>query len=195
MKFNITEIESCIEERRTIKPEKFTSRKVHKEIITRLLNAARWAPNNGMTQPWHFKIFTGEGLTKLGQGMADIYKSTTEESQFNPSRFEKLLTRPKLTSVGIAICMKPDENGEIPEIEEVEAVACSVQNIHLMATAYGLGGYWAKGSVAYSDEMKTFLGLAPEDKCLGFFYLGYPEGDWTKSHRKPLEYNTDWIEK
>ena len=194
MKFNITEIESCIEERRTIKPEKFTSRKVHKEIITRLLNAARWAPNHGMTQPWPFKVFTGEGLSKLGQGMADIYKSTTEESLFKQAKYDQLLNRPSLTSVAIAICMKPSENGKIPELEEIEAVACSVQNIHLMATAYGLGGYWGSGAVAYSDEMKTFLGLEKQDKCLGVFYLGYPEGEWPKSHRKPLEYHTEWIE-
>ena len=64
--------------------------------------------------------------------------------------------------------------------------------MHLTATAYGLGGYWSSGAVCYSEEMKTFLNLQPKDKCLGLFYLGYPNIDWPKKHRKPLEYKTEW---
>ena len=41
-----------------------------------------------------------------------------------------------------------------------------------------------------------FLGLADADKCLGLFYVGYPKADleWPKSHRRPIEYCTTWIE-
>jgi hypothetical protein len=35
--------------------------------------------------------------------------------------------------------------------------------------------------------------LGAEDKCLGLLYMGYPESDWPKSHRKPLEYVSEWI--
>lgn len=194
MKFNITEIEDCILDRRTITPEFYSSRKVHKEIITRLLNAARWAPNHGKTQPWHFKVFTGEALPKLGDKMAEIYKSTTPEAQFKQEKHDKIKGRPSLGSVVIAICMKRGEKPGIPIIEEIEAVACAVQNMHLMATAYGLGGFWATPSPTYTREMCDYLNLEGQDQCLGFFYLGYPAEEWPKSSRKPLEYHTEWIE-
>jgi nitroreductase len=193
MKFNITEIESCIQERRTIKPEQYSARKVHKEIIERLLNAAKWAPNHGMTQPWKFKVFTDQAIPKLADFMASTYKETTSDSDFKPMKFDKLKERPLKSSVVIAICMKRQESGKIPEIEEVQAVACAVQNLHLLATAYGLGGYWSSGAISYSKQMKGYLNLDEKDKCLGFFYLGYPDIDWPTSHRKPLEYNVDWI--
>jgi hypothetical protein len=40
--------------------------------------------------------------------------------------------------------------------------------------------------------MNEFLGFSEKDKCLGLFYLGYPAFEWPESHRKPLEYNTEW---
>ena len=106
---------------------------------------------------------------------------------------EKIRSRTEKSSVIIAICMEREEAERIPEIEEVQAVACSVQNMYLTCTAYGIGGYWSSPKFIYSDEMKRFLGLGQKDRCLGLFYMGYPEGKWPKSHRKPLEYVTEWI--
>jgi len=42
--------------------------------------------------------------------------------------------------------------------------------------------------------IKGFLELDPADKCLGFFYIGYPEQDWPQGQRRPLEYVVEWIE-
>ena len=192
MKFNITEIESCIQERRTIKPENFSSRKVHKEIIERLLNAAKWAPNHGLTQPWFFKVFMDEGVSNISNTIANTYKIINDKTDFKPQKFNQIIERGRKSSVIIAICMRRQETEKIPEVEEIQAVACSIQNLHLMATAYGLGGYWSTGKHVYSEEMKLNLGLDKKDKCLGFFYLGYPDIDWPSSHRKPLEYHVEW---
>ena len=88
---------------------------------------------------------------------------------------------------------KRQEEEKIPEIEEIEAVACAIQNLHLSCTAYGLGGFWSTPKVIYSEEMTSFLGLSSRDKCLGIFYVGYPDIEWPQAHRRPLEYNTTWI--
>lgn len=192
MKHSLSDIKALIQDRRTIKPEDFKPRKVLDDQLKEILNSARWAPTHGMTEPWHFVIFQENALIDLGRFMADTYHHTTSSEEFNQKKFDKLLNRPQLSSVVIAICMKRQEIEKIPEIEEIEAVACAVQNMHLTATAYGLGGYWSSGAVCYSEEMKTFLNLQPKDKCLGLFYLGYPNIDWPKKHRKPLEYKTEW---
>ena len=124
--------------------------------------------------------------------MAKTYKESISEEDFSQRKYDKLLNRPSLSSVVFAICMKRQETERIPEIEEIEAVACSVQNIHLTATAYGLGGYWSSGQVAYSDAMKSFLNLGEKDRCLGLFYVGYPNIDWPRGRRKTIEHKTEW---
>lgn len=53
--------------------------------------------------------------------------------------------------------MKRTTNKNIPEVEDIEAVACAVQNMYLSVTAYGLGGYWTTGGVTYKEEAKSFL--------------------------------------
>lgn len=192
MKHSLSDIRELIRDRRTIKPEDFKPRKVLDDQLKEILNSSMWAPNHGMTEPWHYVIFQENALNDLGKFMAETYKNSANESEFLQKKYDRFLNRPSLSSVVIAICMKRQEIEKIPEIEEIEAVACSVQNMHLTATAYGLGGYWSSGNIAYSSEMKQYLKLGEKDKCLGLFYIGYPNIDWPKSHRKPLEYKTEW---
>lgn len=195
MRYNLSELRDVIRNRRSIKPEDFKPRKVLDDMISEVLNNALWAPTHGMTEPWNFVVFQEEALANLGNFMANTYKAKTPEDQFLQKKYDKFQSRPQLSSVVIAICMKRQPSEKIPEMEEVEAIACAVQNMHLTATAYGLGGYWSTGPMAYSDEMKEYLGLGEKDKCLGLFYLGYPNIDWPVSHRQPLEYHSEWRKK
>ena len=192
MRHNLSDLREVIKDRRSIKPENFKPRKVLKDQISEILSNARWAPTHGMTEPWHFVVFQEEATKSLGEFMANAYKDKTSEEDFLQIKYDKFVNRPQLSSVIIAVCMKRQESEKIPEIEEIEAVACAVQNMHLTATAYGLGGYWSSGEIAYSDEMKVYLNLKDKDKCLGLFYVGYPSINWPTGHRKPLEYKTEW---
>ena len=195
MRFNLSEINELIRSRRTIYPEQFSSRKVHREQIEVILNNALWAPTHGNTQPWRFKVFTEEGLNTLSGFLGKTYIAITPEDKQNDMKLAKMLKRPLLSSVVVAICMERQAEEKILEIEEIEAVACAVQNIHLTCTAYGLGGFWSTPKLIYHPLTNEFLGLGEKDKCLGLFYIGYPEIEWPKAHRKPLEYITEWIVK
>ena len=130
--------------------------------------------------------------TVLSDFLSDLYKEKTAEEDFNEMKFNKLKNRPLNSSVVIAIQMTPDPNGRIMEMEEIEAVACAVQNMHLTCTAYGIGGFWSTPKLVYTPEMNDFLKINSDDKCLGLFYMGYPEIEWPKGQRKPIEYITKW---
>jgi nitroreductase len=193
MRFNLSEINELIRSRRTIYPEQYSDRKVHKEQIEVILNNAQWAPTHGNTQPWRFQVFTDEGLQKLADFLGKTYLELTPAEQQNDQKLAKLLTRPLKSSVVIAVCMERQKEEKILELEEIEAVACAIQNMHLSCTAYGLGGFWSTPKLIYHQKMNEFLGLGEKDKCLGLFYIGYPSIEWPKAHRKPLEYTTKWI--
>lgn len=194
MKYSLSEITDLIRNRRSVKPEQFTDRVVHREQVELLLNNAIWAPTHGLTQPWRFKVFMEEGRKKLVDFLPELYKAKTPEASFSQGKYEQFAKRAQNTSVIIMVCMQRDPLEKIPEIEEVEAVACAVQNIYLTCTAYGLGCFWSSPKFIYTPEMNTFLGLGEKDKCLGILYIGYPAAEANKSHRRPLEYVTEWIE-
>ena len=192
MRFNLSEINELIRERRTIYPEQFSDRKVHKEQIEVILNNAQWAPTHGNTQPWRFKVFTEEGRQTLSTFLGGAYLELTPVKEQSDLKLKKLVSRPLKSSVVIAACMERQKEETIPEIEEIEAVACAIQNMYLTCTAYGLGGFWSTPKLIYSELMNDFLQLGQKDKCLGLFYIGYSKEQWPKSHRKPLEYSTEW---
>lgn len=193
MKYYLTELSDIIRNRRSIKPEQFNSDPIDEETITALLENAKWAPTHGLTQPWRFTVFAGDGLTKLSDFQCETYKKLTAKDKFNQKVYDKLKARPFLASAVIAIGMKRQQSKKIPEIEEVQAVACAVQNMFLTATAMGIAAYWTTGGLTYKDEMKTFIGLEKGDKSLGLFYLGNYDGEMPTSERKEEKDFVKWI--
>lgn len=193
MHYNLSEINELIRNRRTIVPEQFSSRPVHKEQVEILLQNAQWAPTHGKTQPWRFHVFMDASRERLSQFLGKTYLEQTPSELQNEMKLAKLIRRPLKSSVVIAVSMKRQAEEKIPEIEEIEAVACAIQNIHLTCTAYGFGGFWSTPKLIYSKAMNDFLGIGEKDKCLGLFYVGYPEIEWPSAHRIPLEYHTVWL--
>lgn len=194
MKYNLSEITEVIRNRRTIYPEMFSDRKVHNEVIEDLLKNAIWAPSHGLTQPWRFTVFTEGGLTRLSEVQSSLYCELFKGDAYNEMKFNKLKNRPLLSSVVIAVSVVKDPKGKIPFIEEIEATSCAIQNMHLTATAYGLGAFWASPKLIAHPTMKSFLELSEEEECIALFYVGYPKSaEWPKGQRKPIEYVTKWV--
>lgn len=182
-----------VKNRRSVFPKQFVPGKpVDDDIIRQILVNATWAPNHGQTEPWQFTVFSGKGLEKLANFQSELYKLTAGEN-FKEDKYNKLKSNPLLASHIISIGMKRTTTKNIPEIEDIEAVACAVQNIYLSVTAYGLGGYWTTGSVTYMEEAKSFFGLSEQDKLLGFFYIGHIEVPSANAKRLPLEQKVNWV--
>jgi nitroreductase len=179
--------------RRSVFPDQLAAgKKVDDAIIREILTNATWAPNHGKAEPWQFTVFTGEGLKKLATFQSTLYKQEAGDN-FKEITYTKLQENPLKASHIIAIGMKRTQSKSIPEIEDIAAVACAVQNIYLSITAYGLGGYWTTGGVTFKDSAKSFFGLGDQDKLLGFFYIGYVAIPSTGATRKPIEEKVTWV--
>jgi nitroreductase len=133
-------------------------------------------------------------LAELAQFQGELYKTVTmADNTFKEDRYQNLITKPMLSSHIISVGMKRDAKNSVPEIEEVGAVFCAVQNMYLTAAAYGVGAYLSTGGVTYFEEAKHFFGLGPDDRLIGFFHLGMPKIDNPKGKRKPIESKVQWV--
>lgn len=189
--FDLETTNRLIQLRRSIFPVDYSEEPVSREELEQLLQNANWAPNHGHTEPWHFVVFHGKAALKaFGEAHAAMYQKHIPKEDFLEKKYNKLLNKPLKAAAVIAICMKRGDNPKIPEIEEIEAVACAVQNMHLTATAMGLGCYWGSGGMTYHDSMKEYLGLGERDRCLGLFFVGKPKNGWKQGRRK-----SNWEEK
>jgi nitroreductase len=192
MTFDPQQVNDLIRTRRSVFVPQFEPGKIiPDDIIWQLLENANWAPSHKRTESWRFTVFTGAGLQKLADFQAALYKETAGP-KFDEGKYQKLLAMPPQCSHIIAIGMKRVDEG-LPEIEEIEAVACAVQNLALSAHAYGLGGFWSSGGVTYTEAAKAFFGLGPADKLLGFFNLGYVGTPGSVGKRGPVQEKVQWV--
>ena len=188
----ITAFDNIIQNRRSIKPSQFCDRKVDDAIVWKMLKNANWAPTHGMTEPWRFFVFSGMAKNEFGGYLAKLYAKVTPAENQKPSKAEKLKSNAEQSSHLIVIAMKRQASKKIPEIEEIEAVACAVQNLHLTATAHKVAGYWSSGKAICNDQLREHLGLDCDDRVLGLFYVGYTDEAWPDSSRSTIESKVVW---
>lgn len=179
-----------IKERRSIFPAQYIEKPIAKRDIELILEAANWAPNHKKTEPWRFKVIQGTKKTELGEFLSNTYIDITPKPK--QIKAKKLIENPKKAGAIIAICMQRDPLESIPEWEEIAATAMAVQNMWLCCTELGIGCYWSSpGLITYMDE---FLPMEEGEKCLGFFYMGYYEGELLERTRKPISGKVVWLD-
>jgi nitroreductase len=194
MIYHIEEINALIHNRRSVFPKDYSGERVADNIVRQMLENANWAPTHKLTEPWRFVVFTGEGLKKLAEFQGECYKRVTaKDGSFREERYQGLVTKPMQSSHIISVGMKRDEKKSVPELEELGAVFCAVQNMYLTATAYQVGCYLSSGGVTYFEEAKEFFGLGPDDKLLGFLNVGMPKGAISEGKRRPLDTKVRWV--
>ena len=179
-----------IKNRRSVFPAQYNGASISKEDIAKILQAANYAPTHKRTEPWRFKVLTGEAKEKLGLFMSLKYMET--EGRPKKMKTKKLIENPKKAGAIIAICMQRDPQERIPEWEEVAATAMAVQNMWLCCTEMGIGCYWSSpGLIKYMGE---FFDLAEGEACLGFFYMGHYDDAVEAQPRGSIEEKVVWME-
>ncbi|MGF1509251.1 MAG: nitroreductase [Myxococcota bacterium] len=177
--------------RRSIKPESMKPDPIPEDVLQNILEAGNWAPSHGLTEPWRFIGFRGEGRRALGEALCAATAEPDCMAADDPRR-AKLITKVMTAPVCLAIVCAPSSGANIVEHEEIASVAMAVQNMHLVARSHGLAAFWSSGKKAFAPSMARFLGLTPPSRCLGFFFLGYPGTDWPDGQRRPVEEKVIW---
>lgn len=190
-----------IKSRRSVFPKDYNGAgpPVTLDGVRMCLDAARWAPTHKRTEPWRYVVISGDGRKHVFNATLEANKAATDEARggetFEEVKewFEEDVEKEwSKCDFMVAIIMQRQAHPEkrLPEWEELCALGGSVQNFHLMATSLGIAGYWSSWNPVGRDSkgMARFLGLEPEDRCLGFFCLASSDriGKY-RSGRKPLD--------
>lgn len=140
----------AIKSRRSIR--KYKRDAVPQDLVLKVLEAGRWAPSAGNSQPWEFIVLRNEEVKKR------VADATTHG---------KFL---KEAPIGIAVVIDPKAS-----THPVEDGAAATQNILLAAHALGLGACWigSHGSV-YEEKVKKILGIPQGKRLLSLISIGFP---------------------
>jgi nitroreductase len=195
-KYNVEDFNAIVQNRRSIYPYQFEKgKKIPDEIIWQILENANRAPTHKLTEPWRFKVFSDDGLKHFADLQTEIYTKYAGE-KFKEKKLKNLKEYPVMSSHVILIGMKRTTTINIPEIEEIIATACAIENIYLSISGYNLGGYLSTGGITYIEEAKSYFNFDEKDKIIGTFYLGCVENVPNPlSKRQPVKEMVEWISK
>jgi nitroreductase len=146
----------------------FEPRPVGRELVEQALQAATWAPNRGLTQPWRFVI--------VEPAAAAV-----------PAADERTAAAAAQAPLAVAVLQRPAPDPSTHDADRL-AVGAAIQNLLLCAWDAGLGSLWVDGGLA---DRRSLAAEAEED-IAALVLLGYPESVPPVRHRRRAAELTDW---
>ena len=165
-----------------------------KEVIERMLEAATYAPNHRLAEPWQFFVIAGKAREALGRFMEEVLRKKMLETGSDKALalLAKELNKPLRAPVLIVVTSLEPKGTGVLDIENVEAVSAAVQNMLLVAQEEGLATIWRTGDTVYDPDIKAYFGLKPHEHIVGMIYAGYPVAPLPARLPTPYRDKTIW---
>ncbi len=185
---------------RAFKPEA-----VPRDLITKVLEAARWSPSWGNTQPWELVVVTGDRVKALTAALASSYqgKITPNPDLAMPATFPDVYKERYMAcaaglfgTMGVAREDKASRvahmvnmtrafgapvivyvifNAELAEPYTMFDLGAITQSLCLAAHGLGLGTCIEAQLALYPDTIREHLGLSAAHKIVVGISLGFPD--------------------
>jgi nitroreductase len=179
------EFSNVIKKRRSI--HYFTKEKVSNEDLRYILEAARWAPSAGNSQPWKFIIVKNpENIHKIWESTAgiELQISSKRNIPVTPQNFIKH------APVIIVVCADPSAyKGRQANINAdlycIQDSAAATMNLLLAVCDRGLGACWV--GMFKEEKLRESLKIPHPIKPVAIIPLGHTKSKEGLRPRKPIE--------
>lgn len=135
-----------------------------------ILAAAVRVPDHGKLVPWRFLRIHGETRTQLGELLAQ--RSRERDPQAPEAAVEKDRRRFSFAPLIVAVIARLTPGHKVPEIEQLLSGGAVCFAMLQAAQAQGFGAQWLTGWAAYDPVVLERLGLAKNERLLGFMHIG-----------------------
>ena len=167
-----------VRERRTValfKPEP-----PPRELLLAAVDAARWAPNHPLTEPWRFFLLGAASVDAMVE-IAGELTLAKRGARAAKKRRQLMEAVPRWMAV---TCRRTED--PFREREDYGACCCAIQNFMLCLWEGGVACKWSTGAVTRDERFCELLGVSPqEEMVVGLFSIGYPR-IIPKQKRRPV---------
>ncbi|MGP4059964.1 nitroreductase family protein [Halobacillus sp. H74] len=171
-----TNLANIIRERRSVKSG-YLDKEVPTELITELLEDARWAPTHGLREPWRFIFIPTEEKEQFVESLVKTFPRDMQENRRN------YFSQPAAFLIAV---MKEDPRQKQWE-ENFGAISCLLQNFQLLAWEQELGVVWKTNPQIHEPQVRELLGVQPGEKIVGFIHMGFFDQQPKPKQRSPIE--------
>jgi nitroreductase len=168
---------------------RFKSDPVPKEIVEKVLEAARHSPSAGNSQPWEFVVVqdipTKKSITKsISSGYEKLRRA-------DPTMYWAVAVQPHLSTAPVLIIVCGDRRLEetypvhLPrEVLLRQSLAICIYTLQLAAASFGLATAWATMQTESREtQIRKLLGIPDVYTVDHIVPLGYPDEEKEKSDK------------
>ncbi|KIL38656.1 cobalamin biosynthesis protein CbiY [Gordoniibacillus kamchatkensis] len=179
-----------LKQRRAVR--NYMPKEVEDDKIVRLLEAAVWAPNDRLREPWHFYVLRGDAKRRY-QEVAEQFLQ--ERFPTKPHLVRESLQVLENTPLIIVVTADIVEGDEASSEDNEYAVACAIHSMWLAAAELGLGMVWRTRGVGLVRDKRIYdvIGATADRKVIGSLFIGYPADQVTATARKPVDEKVTWL--
>lgn len=164
----LREFARALSGRRTI--EQYIQTPVPDELVREAVEAATWAPNHFVTEPWRFILPGEETIRRIVDLNAQIVaeRKTPEHGEHKRQAWSQ---KPGWI---VITCQRSDD--ELREREDYAACCAATQNFMLYLWKAGVGSKWTTGPITRDERFFDIIGVDPDQAfVVGMLWFGYPK--------------------
>jgi nitroreductase len=165
---DLREFAEVLHGRRTI--ELFLQTAVPQELVLEAIEAATWAPNHHVTEPWYFYTIGPETKKRCLDLCREIVSAKKGEKAGEFKR-ESWSEKPGWL---VVTCARSEN--ELLQQEDYASCCAAVQNLTLYLWKAGVGCKWTTGDITRDPRFFEIVGI-DEAKAfvVGLIWYGYPK--------------------
>ena len=180
----LREFAEVLRGRRTI--ELFLQTDVPQTLVTDAIEAATWAPNHHVTEPWQFYVLgkaTKERCLDLCRDIV-LQKKGEKAADFKRQSWSE---KPGWL---VVTCQRSQD--ELLQREDYAACCAAVQTFLLYLWKAGIGCKWTTGDITRDSRFFEIVGIDEKDAfVVGLVWFGYPKLTPTQSRKDISEVLTE----
>jgi nitroreductase len=163
--------------------------------IRTMLTVASRVPDHGRLAPWRFILYRGEARHRIGEALAAL--AERREGPLAENRRAQELARFSRAPLVVGVVSVPRDHPRVPQWEMFLSGGAAAMNLLNAAGALGYGASWITNWYADDEEGRRILGLAPQERVVGFVHIGTHEGATPERPRPDLadivtDYSGPW---
>ena len=173
----LREVGEVLQGRRTI--NLFLQTRVPTSLVRDAIEAATWAPNHHVTEPWTFYLLGKDTVAACLDLVRDIVtrKKDARAAEFKASKWAE---KPGWL---VVTCRQSDD--ALREREDYAACSAAIQNLMLYLWKAGVGTKWTTGDITRDPRFHDIVGIGDDETVVALLWYGYPKITPDQS-RKPV---------
>ncbi len=164
----LREFAEVLRGRRTI--ELFLQTPIPKLLVEEAIEAAIWAPNHRVTEPWRFYTLGDAAKERC----LDLCHDIVSDSKGKKAADFKRECWSEKPGWMVVTCKRSED--ALLQQEDYAACSAAVQNLMLYFWKAGVGCKWSSGKITRDSRFFEILGINEADEfVVGLIWYGYPK--------------------